>query len=651
MSGRTDPNEKQRIGPPFDAFGCDLARLVAPLVYLLVMVSAAPASAEIIVSEIMYNPAGTDLDPTATPPYNREWIEIYNAGAETVNLAGWSLGDSQDNQWASPFPARTVLSPNHALIVTGDAATFDSQWGSGINRIEVGSFPSLSNTPSPTNETIALRDSLGAIRDEVNYDDAFGWPRANGSDGQSVFLKPNALSAAGNDVGSNWLPSMWGAYGARFINSGGENHGSPGFVETVSQQPFAPSPDAAWSMAIIPDSQNYVKSTEDRAKFTQMTEWIRDNRDAFNIQVVLHEGDIVNNNNTSNPTSGNQTGTQQWQNAQASMHVLNGEVPYILAAGNHDFGTTNAQDRSTQINTFFKANDNPLVDPAQGGIMKGAMVPGEIQNAYYDFTAPDGRKMLVIALEWEPRPATVAWANQIAALPEYEDHTALLLTHAYLLGNNNRYSGTNVPADADGNELWQNLVRQHGNFEMTFNGHFGGDGEGYLASTANDGNVVQQMFFNTQFETLGGDGWFRLVEFLNDGKTVRIRTYSALHNLERTGPSFLFEFEVSQIELPPALVGDYNGDGVVDAADYVTWRDNLGSTEQLAADGNGDGEVNAADYSVWKENFGRTLDDHGAGQAIASVPEPTTFNLFLTLATLAAIRRSRKMAKACYSIL
>ena len=37
------------------------------------------------------------------------------------------------------------------------------------------------------------------------------------------------------------------------------------------------------------------------------------------------------------------------------------------------------------------------------------------------------------------------------------------------------------------------------------------------------------------------------------------------------------------------LPGDYNGDGVVDAADYTVWRDNLGRAGMgLAADGNGD---------------------------------------------------------------
>jgi hypothetical protein len=429
---------------------------------------------------------------------------------------------------------------------------------------------------------------------------------------------------------------MWGAYGARFRAVDGENHASPGIVVAEPQAPFLPSADAAWSMAILPDSQNYVKSSVDKANFTQMTEWIRDNREAYRFQVVLHEGDIVNKNNNLNPAS-ELPSPEQWQNAQNSMFVLNGHVPYIMAAGNHDYGVNNAENRSTNINNYFRATDNPLVDPAEGGILKGVMTPGEIQNAYYEFTAPDGRDMLIIALEWEPRPATVNWANQIAALPEYADHTAVLLTHAYLQGGNNRYLNSSVAADYSGEELWQGLVRQHENFGMTFNGHFGGDGAGYLASAADEGNVVHQMFFNTQFETHGGDGWLRVVEFLQDGTTVRVRTYSPFWDMVRTASDFEFEFQITPLD---PLPGDYNRNGILDAADYVVWRKAM-ATGDLVADGTGDGAVTERDYQLWRQHFGATGTPGGSGQS-AQVPEPSAAILVAMAACIALNRRRRK---------
>lgn len=74
------------------------------------------------------------------------------------------------------------------------------------------------------------------------------------------------------------------------------------------------------------------------------------------------------------------------------------------------------------------------------------------------------------------------------------------------------------------------------------------------------------------------------------------------------------------------LEGDYNRDGIVNAADYAVWRDSLGATGAgLAADGNFDLAVNTADYNLWKENFGDEAPGSGGGTAL--VPEPTSLAL------------------------
>ncbi|MEQ8846478.1 hypothetical protein [Botrimarina sp.] len=106
----------------------------------------------------------------------------------------------------------------------------------------------------------------------------------------------------------------------------------------------------------------------------------------------------------------------------------------------------------------------------------------------------------------------------------------------------------------------------------------------------------------------------------------------------------LFEWEVeynaTQARLVLAdiggLLGDYNLDGVVDAADYTVWRDSLGNDANLAADGNQDGMVNQADYDVWVSNYGASL---GVGEAVA-VPEPAM--IWLVIGAVAGAIRPRQ---------
>ena len=84
-----------------------------------------------------------------------------------------------------------------------------------------------------------------------------------------------------------------------------------------------------------------------------------------------------------------------------------------------------------------------------------------------------------------------------------------------------------------------------------------------------------------------------------------------------------FNATIRDDDAQPALVGDYNHNGVVDAADYTVWRDTLGSNVAAysGADGSGNALVDSFDYDAWKTHFGSALPAAGAASAALAIGE------------------------------
>jgi hypothetical protein len=94
--------------------------------------------------------------------------------------------------------------------------------------------------------------------------------------------------------------------------------------------------------------------------------------------------------------------------------------------------------------------------------------------------------------------------------------------------------------------------------------------------------------------------------------------------------------------VPPAgLDGDFNDDGKVDAADYVLWRKNNGTSNALPNDGGLGTPIGAGHYDLWRGNFGGM--GAGTGAALGAVPEPAAATLGLLAAiACAAVHRRRR---------
>jgi hypothetical protein len=101
----------------------------------------------------------------------------------------------------------------------------------------------------------------------------------------------------------------------------------------------------------------------------------------------------------------------------------------------------------------------------------------------------------------------------------------------------------------------------------------------------------------------------------------------------------LYQLDLSLMAARFQVPGDYNGDGIVDTADYVVWRKSLAQSGLgLAADANHDNFVDSTDYGTWRRNYGLIAVDGSS----PSVPEPTISALGAIVALLSIVTRGRR---------
>jgi hypothetical protein len=112
--------------------------------------------------------------------------------------------------------------------------------------------------------------------------------------------------------------------------------------------------------------------------------------------------------------------------------------------------------------------------------------------------------------------------------------------------------------------------------------------------------------------------------------------------LASVGPRSISTY-IIPISVPDFLIGDYNNDGKVSAADYTVWRDSVGAASLQNRDPDNVGPVDLNDYESWIDHYGEASGE-GSGSAIlaGSVPEPSSLMLAcLALVALATRFRAR----------
>ena len=341
---------------------------------------------------------------------------------------------------------------------------------------------------------------------------------------------------------------------------------------------------ASSTLILLGDPQAYVKYDINQPLLDLQMAWVYDNIDNLNMKAVLCVGDLVeqNDNNALNRNMLNQTSRQMWEAVSKSFKWIDGKVPHLHSPGNHDYGFKHSEDEHTFFPDYFTAE-------RQGKVLLDCLVEefpnregrASLENAAFEFELPGwSRKILVITSEFAPSDAAVQWAKDLCLSDKYKDHIVIYMTHSYMtchgrcknaLVKKENYPLTQKEGNNSGVQLWEKLVSQVPNIRLVLCGHHGHgpekkDGKridrndwnvGWRVDKNIHGNKVHQMMFNVQtlgggWEGNGGDCWLRILEFMPDGRTVKVSTYSPLfgisphtkHLAHRTADYDRFDFVI-----------------------------------------------------------------------------------------------------------
>jgi len=338
------------------------------------------------------------------------------------------------------------------------------------------------------------------------------------------------------------------------------------------------SDPASSTFILFGDPQGYVKYDVNQPIFELTTAWVADNVENLNIKAMLCTGDLVeqNENNALDRTILNQSSAQMWASVSRSLERIDGKVPFIACGGNHDYGFRRSESYITNYPRHITFERNSKYADCLKAEFHNRCGNASLENAAYEFEMPGwSHKILVISSEFAPSAEAVEWARNLVTSEKYKDHYVIYLTHSYLreetaaYTDNEGYWITQQEGNHSGKMLWDNLVSQVPNIRLVICGHAGRPSysdnvqEDYRLSTAyridknSHGKPVHQMMFNVQtlgggWEGNGGDGWLRILEFMPDGKTIKVRTYSPLfgispltrHLAHRTAPYDQFDIVI-----------------------------------------------------------------------------------------------------------
>lgn len=266
---------------------------------------------------------------------------------------------------------------------------------------------------------------------------------------------------------------------------------------------------------------------------------------------------------------------------------------------------------------YSRATDTTTPGPGnQYSAYAGSGAGGSSQFgiAYSGYDAGNGGAIPAITLPAGARPVSIEVTNTTYAALSMSIGDSFAKKFGGLSGNDPDWFLLRIEAWSESDTLLG---------EVTF----------YLADyrfADNAQDYIVQQWTSVDLSPLAQDGLARL--------EIRLDSSDIHPQFGMNTPAYV---AIDNLVFESSLAGDYNGDGVINLADYTTWRNTLGASvpKGTEADGDGNGIVDAGDYTVWKTHFGQGTP---AATRAAKVPEPSFDKfLFFVLGLGAFLKRTR----------
>jgi uncharacterized protein (TIGR02145 family) len=351
-------------------------------------------------------------------------------------------------------------------------------------------------------------------------------------------------------------------YSVRCICGSGDDPSIPLYPELQN--------DSSFSMIFLSDPQAYNKSSLCQPLFELQTAWTALVRNRLNVIAALISGDMVEKNDSEHPyvdghihssaqtqtdlRNGNQSSQQQWESVSRALERLDDVMPYVPCQGNHDCGPLAAEDRRSEMPKYFYPERNLLNEKHLVSLGTNYEGKQTMENSAFEFHTDTWGDLLVIGFEFAPRDEALNWARELIESDKYKNHRVIILTHSFLKDNGEQYTSESYTLQPRNwaKDVWNKLIFNSENIVMVLCGHSGSPPSikstvaatdyscavSFHTDTAANGRKIPQMMFNAQcadgsWHGNGGDGWLRILEFMPDGETISVRTFSPLFALSR----------------------------------------------------------------------------------------------------------------------